>query len=260
MSQLSTEILAIKNGINFRDLGGIKTQDGRKIKSGLLFRSGDFNQITLDEQNFIAKKLDLNIVLDYRDHTEIKTRPDNLWHQAQYFNIPANPMSDDVTANLTKELANTNILKKDFPNDFMIKLYQLLPFNNTAYQTLVELLLNNEGKSIVQHCAIGKDRTGVGVALTLFALGVDEKTIMADYLLSDKVLANFREKLFLHYQTHLTDEELEKRKQIFAAKPVYLQSALDAIKNKYQTINNWLENEYQLNESKRQTIQDYYLI
>ncbi|WP_392561205.1 tyrosine-protein phosphatase [Orbus sturtevantii] len=259
MSQLSSEILTIKNGINFRDLGGIKTQDGRKIKPNRLFRSGDFNQITLDEQNFIAKELDLNIVLDYRDHIETQTRPDKLWHQVQYFNIPANPMSDDVTANLTKELASTNSLKKEFPNDFMIKLYQLLPFNNAAYQTLIKLLLNSDGKSIVQHCAIGKDRTGVGVALTLFALGVDEQTIMADYLLSDQLLTSFREKQLSHYQTYLTAQEIENRKQFFAAKPTYLQSAIDAIKNEYKTINNWLEHEYQLNESKRQTIQNYYL-
>jgi len=243
MSRLSSEILTIKNGINFRDLGGIATQDGRKIKSGVLFRSGDFNQITLDEQNFIAKELELKIVLDYRDHTETQVRPDNLWHQAQYFNIPANPMNDEVTADFTKELASTETLKKDFPNDFMIKLYQLLPFNNAAYQTLVQLLLNTDGKSIVQHCAIGRDRTGVGVALTLFALGVDEQTIMDDYLLSNKLLINFR----------------GKHKQIFEAKSIYLKSALDAIKNKYQTINSWLENEYQLTESKRQIIQNYYL-
>lgn len=260
MSQLSSPILTIKNGINFRDLGGIKTLDGRKIRPNKLFRAGDFYQITQEEQHYIANELDLKIILDYRDNSETKNRPDNIWHNAEYLNIPANPMSDDVTANLNKELASSNTLKKSFPIDFMVKLYQLLPFNNSAYQTLVELLLNNDGKSMVQHCAIGKDRTGVGVALTLFILGVDEQTIMADYLLSDKLLANFRAQLLNQYKSELTVEELNQREQIFAAKAIYLQSAIDEIKNKYQTINCWLENEYKLTQDKREMIQNYYLI
>lgn len=259
MSQLSSPISTIKNGINFRDLGGIKTLDGRKIRPNKLFRAGDFYQITQEEQNYIAKELELKIILDYRDNSETKTRPDNVWDNAEYFNIPANPMSDDVTANLNKELARSNGLKQNFSTDFMVKLYQLLPFDNRAYHTLVKLLLKNGGKSIVQHCAIGKDRTGVGVALTLFILGVDEQTIMADYLLSDKLLTNFREQLLNQYKSQLTIEELNKRKQLFAAKQIYLQSAIDEIKNKYQTINNWLENEYQLTQDKRELIQNYYL-
>lgn len=260
MSELSPHIVPIKNGINFRDLGGIKTKDGRKIRPGLLFRSGDFSSITPSEQDFIAKQLNLTHVLDYRDKTESQLKPDNLWHQAQYYNVPANPLSDDVTATLTKELINANALKKQAPVDFMIKLYQLLPFNNPAYHTLTNLLLNNNGQSIVQHCAIGKDRTGVGVALTLFILGADEQTVMNDYLLSDQLLGPYREKIFASHNIPLVPEELEQRKQIFAAKEIYLQSAIDAIKDRHQTINQWLENEYQLTDQKRHIIQNYYLV
>jgi len=256
----SSPLIPIKNGINFRDLGGIITQDGRQIRPGCLFRSGDFYNINATEQHFIADSLGLKNVLDYRDQTEAEARPDNLWQHAHYFNIPANPFSDEVTATLTKELTHSGSLKKHSPLDFMVKLYQLLPFNNPAYQKLVHLLLNHNGQSIVQHCAIGKDRTGVGVALTLFTLGVDEQTIMQDYLLSDHLLNDFRQHLFEQYKDKLTTDELINRQQIFAAKPIYLQSAIDAIKSKYGTVDGWLENEYQLTEKNRQIIKNYYLI
>lgn len=260
MMSLSPHIVPIKNGINFRDLGGIKTKNGRQIRSGLLFRSGDFSKISQEEQTFISQQLGIDVILDYRDISEAQRRPDNLWHQVQYFNVPANPLTGDVSANLTQELTNANDLKKRSPADFMIKLYQLLPFNNPAYHTLVDLLVNNHGKSLVQHCAIGKDRTGIGVALTLFALGVDEETVMLDYILSEQLLAPVREQIFADYQNMLDPQQMELRKPIFAANPLYLQSAFDAIKAKYDTFDNWLESEYQLTDEKRQIIQNHYLI
>ncbi|OCG27139.1 hypothetical protein A9G45_06805 [Gilliamella sp. HK2] len=254
-------IVPIKNGINFRDLGGIKTIDGRQIRSGMLYRSGAFSLITPEEQNFLCDELNLHYILDYRDNDEITRNPDKLWQNTQYINVPANPLNDTVTASLTSDLNNTQkTLKKNAPFDFMIRLYQLLPFNNVAYQKLSSILLSSQGKPLVQHCAVGKDRTGVGVALTLFALGVSEETIMQDYLLTEQLLADYREYLLSQYQNKLTTEEFENRKLIFAAKEEYLTAAFDAIKQRYNTIDNWLAQEYQLDNNNKKILQDIYLI
>ncbi|WP_234829392.1 tyrosine-protein phosphatase, partial [Enterobacter hormaechei] len=64
-----------------------------------------------------------------------------------------------------------------------------------AQQRLAQLLSNPGGGAIVQHCAVGKDRTGVGSALVLFALGADEATVLEDYLLTETTLATFREQM-----------------------------------------------------------------
>ena len=64
MMSLSPHIVPIKNGINFRDLGGIKTKNGRQIRSGLLFRSGDFSKISQEEQTFISQQLGIDVILD----------------------------------------------------------------------------------------------------------------------------------------------------------------------------------------------------
>ncbi|MWN05951.1 tyrosine-protein phosphatase [Gilliamella sp. Pas-s95] len=256
-----TTVVPIKNGINFRDLGGIKTTDGRHIRSGRLYRSGAFSLITPEEQTFLSDKLNLHYILDYRDQDEIARNPDKLWHNAKYINVPANPLSDTVTASLTSDLSNhSQTLKKNAPFDFMVKLYQLLPFNNPAYQQLSSILLSSQGKPLVQHCAVGKDRTGVGVALTLFALGVSEEAIMQDYLLTEQLLSDYRENLLRQYQHKITPEEFENRKLIFAAKKEYLTASFDAIKTRYDTIDNWLSQEYQLNANNRKIIQDIYLI
>ena len=253
-----TSVVPIQNGINFRDLGGIKTSDGRQIRSGMLYRSGEFSRLSDEEKKFLSDELNLHYVLDYRDQLEIDRNPDNLWNNSQYFNIPANPLSDEITASLVSD--DIFVLKKYSPLDFMIKLYQLLPFNNPAYKKLISILLNANGKPLVQHCAVGKDRTGVGVALTLFALGVSEDIIMQDYLLTEQYLNDYRQAVLSQNKSKLSAEEFEKQKIIFSAKQEFLTAAIDEIKKRYNTIDNWLHQEYQLDDNNRKILQDIYLI
>lgn len=253
-----TSVVPIQNGINFRDLGGIKTSDGRQIRSGMLYRSGEFSRLSDEEKKFLSDELNLHYVLDYRDQLEIDRNPDNLWNNSQYFNIPANPLSDEITASLVSD--DIFVLKKYSPLDFMIKLYQLLPFNNLAYKKLISILLNANGKPLVQHCAVGKDRTGVGVTLTLFALGVSEDVIMQDYLLTEQYLNDYRQAVLSQNKSKLSAEEFEKQKIIFSAKQEFLTAAIDEIKKRYNTIDNWLHQEYQLDDNNRKILQDIYLI
>ena len=48
-----------------------------------------------------------------------------------------------------------------------------------------ELLALPEGGSLLFHCTQGKDRTGCAAMLILSALGVDEETILADFMLTN---------------------------------------------------------------------------
>ena len=70
----------------------------------------------------------------------------------------------------------------------MLALYRQLPFNNAAYRQLAGWLMEPFDGALLQHCAVGKDRTGVGCALTLFALGCDRHTVMEEYLLTQGML------------------------------------------------------------------------
>lgn len=256
-----TSVIPIKNGINFRDLGGIKTKDGRQVRSGMLYRAGEFSRLTEDEKKFLSDELKLHYVLDYRDQHEIDHHPDNLWADSHYINVPANPLNNEITASLTSDLKNDiTVLKKYSPHEFMLKLYQLLPFNNLAYQTLISTLFKANGRPLVQHCAVGKDRTGIGVALVLFALGVSEEVVMQDYLLTEQCLQTFREQTLNQQKSQLTPEEFEKQKAIFATKKEYLSAAITAIKERYNTIDNWLAQEYDLDQKNREILQNIYLV
>ena len=57
----------------------------------------------------------------------------------------------------------------------------------SSYQKLMEVVLDESNWPILIHCNAGKDRSGVGVALILEALGVDRETIMEEYLLTNDI-------------------------------------------------------------------------
>lgn len=254
-------IVPVKNGINFRDLGGIPAAKGKTVKSGLLFRSGAFYQLTPNDCHFLTDELKLKSILDYRDQSEIDERPNILWQGAEYYNIPANPLSNDVNADIARELkkqAEGEVSRS--ASDYMIELYRLLPFRNPAYEKLTALLCESDVKPMVQHCAIGKDRTGVGVAMTLFALGAPEEVVLDDYLLTEKTLASFRNKVLDEMAPTMSEAELANFQGLFAAKEEYLTSALTEIKSKYHTVDAWLEHEYGLSAAKREFLQRKYLV
>ncbi|HYF09670.1 MAG TPA: tyrosine-protein phosphatase, partial [Acetobacteraceae bacterium] len=55
-----------------------------------------------------------------------------------------------------------------------------------VYHRLFDLILEESRLPLVFHCTAGKDRTGVGAALLLTALGVDDEHIIADYRATDR--------------------------------------------------------------------------
>ncbi|WP_392566354.1 tyrosine-protein phosphatase [Utexia brackfieldae] len=250
--------LSLTHAINFRELGGIKTQDNAVIKHGVLFRSGALSDLSKQDLNILTHDIQLTSVLDYRDKSEIDQNPDTLWPGAQYFSVPANPIDDDITANLMQEV-QYNKSHQGTGHQFMITLYERLPFHNAGYFQLVDLLKESTLKPMVQHCAIGKDRTGVGSALTLFALGVDEDTVMADYLLTEQTLAPFRAKILSQLKQHKAFEDTQFQQDIFAAKTDYLHAALKAIKKQYSSVDKWLAQEYGLNKPQREQLERKYL-
>lgn len=192
---------------------------------------------------------------------------------AHYHNIPANPLSSEVNANLEK-LTNETLATFDV-RAFMFELYHRLPFNSLAYQQLVNLLQNcastdpvassvvHSGdvvhRGIVQHCAVGKDRTGVGAALVLFALGADESTVLEDYLLTETTLKPFREHMLAELALKLNDQALAQFTFVLSAREEFIQTTLRSIHERYGSRERWLKHEFGLGSIEREKLQSYFL-
>ncbi|WP_033849586.1 tyrosine-protein phosphatase [Yersinia wautersii] len=265
-------LIPLDGGINFRDLGGNLAADGRRIKPGLLFRSGSLDRLSTNDCDFLSHS-NVTQIIDYRDADEVQAKPDVLWPGAHYHNIPANPLSSEVNANLEK-LTNETLAAFD-ARAFMFELYHRLPFNSLAYQQLVNLLQNctstdpvasgvvHSGdvvhRGIVQHCAVGKDRTGIGAALVLFALGADESTVLEDYLLTETTLKPFREHMLAELALKLNDQALAQFTFVLSAREEFIQTALRSIHERYGSRERWLKHEFGLGSIEREKLQSYFL-
>jgi protein-tyrosine phosphatase len=71
----------------------------------------------------------------------------------------------------------------------------------SSYQKLMEVVLDESNWPVLIHCNAGKDRSGVGVALILEALGVDRETIMEEYLLTNEISRIEEKAVFLSKQS-----------------------------------------------------------
>ncbi|EIC82642.1 tyrosine-protein phosphatase [Serratia sp. M24T3] len=253
---LHPSLTLLEGGVNFRDLGGNTVADGRRIKRGWLYRSGALDNLTQQDQQFLSN-IPVKYILDYRDADEVAAKPDILWAGCEYHHAPANPLSHVVNANLERLTAET-IAEFD-PQEFMQELYRRLPFNNDAYKKLVGLLLQSGGGALVQHCAVGKDRTGIGSMIVLLALGADWNTIKEDYLLTETTLATFRENMLDKLSVTLPPEALEKFSYVLSVKELFIDTAINAITNLYGSTDNWLEKEYGLTAEVREELRSRYL-
>lgn len=160
--------LTLAGAINFRDLGGYHTADGRRTRYGRVFRSNSLQELTEADLELIRGRIQLMTVLDLRSAEEIRhdgTGP--LEHESlQYVNLP-----------MLQE-------KRDYPpgriETGLVDRY--FCYLELAQESIVRALETiAEAQPIVFHCAAGKDRTGVLAALLLGCLGVDPETVISDY-------------------------------------------------------------------------------
>ncbi|MDK6769159.1 tyrosine-protein phosphatase, partial [Klebsiella aerogenes] len=161
--------------------------------------------------------------------------------------------SSSVNAKVTEFNAAT--LNTMDGEQFMLQLYRQLPFDNAAYRQLTQWLMEPFDGALLQHCAVGKDRTGVGCALTLFALGCDSNTVMEEYLLTQGMLAQVEGFLLDTFGEGLNEHGRKNLAAIMTVQESYLATALSSIEQRYGHVDRWLEQEYRLTPQAREALQ-----
>ncbi len=165
---------------NFRDLGGYATGDGRTTRWGSMYRASHLAQMSEADQSRFAA-LEIGELFDLRRRSETEAYPNRVPSSVRthVFDIDVGS-SQSFYANL---MAGQGAASDT--HAMMVSMY-------TAYVTdkadkfgqFLKLALNARPGAILFHCMVGKDRTGVGAALLLSALGVPRETVIEDYLLT----------------------------------------------------------------------------
>jgi protein-tyrosine phosphatase len=243
-------------GINFRDLGGLPTLCGRRLRQGRIFRSGALGQLTQEDRAQLEAHRVAHI-LDYRDHHEAKKDQNVEIGGAQYEVVPAMPRSHAVAAGGDAFFTDQNL--KNLPKDFMESFYRALPFQNQAYRRLFQVLENLKEGAIVHHCAVGKDRTGVASALILSALQVPRELIVADYLKTQETLKPHHDRMKAKHAPHLSLESQEMFLHVMSAKREFLESAFSEVERRYKDMNEYFHIEFGLEPTRIKRFRDLFL-
>jgi len=191
----SSRLIDVPGVPNLRDVGGIATADGGQVREGLLFRASSLGDLSAEGASRLAR-LGLNTVIDLRSEPEQAHWPDQrqgLSYTA--VSLPTLPPFEDTSGNPASGNPDAAADQADRelgpaePGDADPGLTQMYAFmaevGGPPIAACVRRLLEPGALPALVHCAVGKDRTGVTVALLLSVLGVSDADITADYLLSN---------------------------------------------------------------------------
>jgi protein-tyrosine phosphatase len=176
--------IPLSGPLNFRDLGGYDTVDGRRVRWRRLFRSDSLSPVTADDARLLTEELGLLAVVDLRTSQELEREgrgglADVALH---YHHVP---------------------LIEEFSSD------PDGPWERSLHEVYARLLDESAGRirdalsavasevaehPTVFHCTAGKDRTGIVAALVLALLGVSDEDIVADYALTQDVMPEMIER------------------------------------------------------------------
>ena len=148
---------------NLRDVGGVETTEGRLVQRGRVLRSAMPSHKDVAPDGIVWPP---SLVIDLRSANESEDIHPLARSGARIVNLPLLSALRPGTA----------------PADSLAGLYLLLLDHASMY--LVELVREvgtARGATLI-HCAAGKDRTGVSVALLLRLLDVSRDAIVADFL------------------------------------------------------------------------------
>jgi protein-tyrosine phosphatase len=141
-----------------------------------------------------------------------------------------------------------------------IRLYKNMPIQNASYQRLMTLLKSpEENLPLVHHCTGGRDRTGVGAMLILITLGVPYGTVVEDFLLSNRTLADFHQQMFDEAAQYVSEEEVAQFREVLLLNENYLHAAMDSIVRTYGSFEKYLAEEFGITAEIRERIKDYCL-
>ncbi|TDJ45227.1 MAG: tyrosine-protein phosphatase [Gammaproteobacteria bacterium] len=259
-----TRILDIKSVINFRDIGGYVTVDGRSTAWRKIFRSGDFSRFSPQEQ-LVVSALGIATVIDLRSDEE-RARGPSLWYdesdQPEIILLPIGGSAADWFSKLSRQLQVGGFSREEIHATF-IEMYAAIPLENMAeYSALFTHILASDAAPILVHCTGGKDRTGIAAALILSALDVPRVTIMQDFMLTNEAIdVGPVAKMLAMILSKNSDHEIDPVaiEPMLIVQPIFLETAFAAIDAEYGSMDNYLQDALGLTAARRAKLKNVLL-
>jgi protein-tyrosine phosphatase len=244
--QHGTQVLATERRLgmtgapNFRDFGGYRTVDGRQIKWGYLFRSGQLSALS-EQDTALLGSLELDLVFDFRGMDEQRSDVSRLPLQPRP-RVVSLPIIPGSNARFFEEAGKQGSAPPSAMYEFMLQINRDFagPLAATYAQMFSAILSVADARFLV-HCAAGKDRTGFAAAILLLALGVPRAVVMQDYLLTARYFRPERELGRLRAKYRLEHMEAASILPMLEVHEDYLAVALRHIDDNYGSVEEYLQ-------------------
>ncbi|MYZ39227.1 tyrosine-protein phosphatase [Streptomyces sp. MnatMP-M17] len=229
---------------NFRDVGGLPTTDGRQVRPGRLFRSGHLANATAADAAFLSS-LGLHTIFDFRNAADLKLDgADVELPGVRNVNIPLTDPADGAEFwrmvrdgdldQLRSLLADGKAAAR------MTDSYRSIIKDRTAEHSRVLHALAEDSMPALMHCAAGKDRAGLSVAVALLAVGVEPEAIEADYLKSNDPHRRYPVRRSDNSPAGMSTEVMDLLSPLFDARAEYLAAAFETIEKVWGTTDTYL--------------------
>jgi protein-tyrosine phosphatase len=256
--------VALEGQPNFRDLGGYETADGRTVKWGQIYRSGELPELT-DADVVRLEELGLRSVVNLLLPEEIeKNGPDRLPEGVRELR---HPIQAERTAQLSIE-AGRAIREGDFsklPPEVSVEIHRLLLDEaRPQYAALLRALLDPENRPLVFHCSHGVHRTGTAAAVLLSTLGVPWETVRKDYLLSneyrkeevERQLARIRAMAAVKQGIAPEDVDMTNVTAFYVLSGDYIDGTLEQVRKDYGSMEAYVRKGLGLTEAEIERLQE----
>ncbi|MGE3772846.1 MAG: tyrosine-protein phosphatase [Gammaproteobacteria bacterium] len=251
--------LPLEGCVNFRDLGGYRTDDGRRVRWGRVFRSGHMANLSEAGKRDFAS-LAIRAVCDFRMAEE---------RESENADLPGAPAL--ATLGIPPGVGDRQYFHRVFaatrdPADVLEAVHAtmraIIRDAGTRYARMFDVLRAGRDGAVLLNCSAGKERTGIGSALFLTALGVPRDTVRHDFLLSRTYfpalseVARVREKYGV--QAESDDEAAALVMPLLETHASYLDAAFGAIEDTYSSMDDFLARVCGVGPAERRELREIY--
>ncbi|AXL92201.1 protein-tyrosine-phosphatase [Streptomyces sp. CB09001] len=245
---------------NFRDVGGLPTVDGRRVRQGVLFRSGHLAHATGEDAAFLAS-LGLHTIFDFRNAADQKLEgPDVELPGVRNVNLPLSDPADGAEFWTMVRDGDLDQLREILADgkaaDRMIRSYRSIVAERTAEHSRILHALAEDSVPALMHCAAGKDRAGLSIAVTLLALGVEREAVVEDYLKSNAAHRRYKVRRSGAAASAYSPEVMELLSPLFDARAEYLAAAFETVEETWGGVDAYLEQGLRLTPATRERLRE----
>ncbi len=175
--------IPLDGAVNARDLGGLPTVDGRVTRSGVLLRADNLQDLTPGDIGELQRR-GLGTVLDLRTSAEVEILGPGP--------LRATPVRHVHLDLIPHGFEGHSVLERTIPDESAPEhavdhlYFDYVRDAPDEVATALRTIADPSSGAVLVHCAAGKDRTGVVVALALSLVGVRRDAVIADYARTDE--------------------------------------------------------------------------